>query len=60
MLEKTPWYWEVHRKLYKKMLDELDNEIYDAVMKSPHGLEAKNLNRVIELQIEKELKIKSF
>ncbi len=48
-------YWNLHAKIYKQKLDELDNETYRRIASNPHCDEAYNLNRIVKNIVESEL-----
>lgn len=48
-------YWNLHAKIYKQKLDELDNETYHKIADNPHCDEAYNLNRLVKSIVESEL-----
>ncbi len=55
MIEKNSYYWNLHKKFYKEALNELDYSVFQAISNNPHCDEARNLNKRVEIMVEREL-----
>ena len=55
MIEKNFFYWNLHKKIYKKELDKLDNTILNKIMADPRCEESYNLNKRAEIEVEREM-----
>ncbi len=51
-------YWQLHKKVYLNLLDEVDAEIRAAIISYPYGEEAEAFNEKVNLEVEKQLEIK--
>ena len=51
-MEKDTKYWQAHKQAYTEVIDELDLEIADKVMKNPNGPEGKEINKKVEVRIK--------
>lgn len=45
-----------HKEIYWRLLNELDNDIYSRIIAVPHGEEARQLERRVEIILENEFK----
>lgn len=58
MTTKNPAYWVAHKEVVQDLLDELDSDIQDLVLKSPESLEAVRFNKKVHEEVKKRLDLK--
>jgi hypothetical protein len=52
---KAPAYWPVHKEVYQDLLDELDEEVRDIVLKDSNSLESVNFNKKVNEEVERRI-----
>jgi|TARA_R110000744_G_C19141127_1_gene538247 hypothetical protein len=54
-IKKDSQYWSIHKEIYMKELDKLDDEIAGIVQTKPYSKEANMFNEKLDAQIEKRM-----
>ena len=51
-MNKDNNYWSLHKSIYMKELDKLDNSVINVIQNKPHSKEADLFNEKIEKKIQ--------
>ncbi len=51
-MDKDNRYWNIHKEVFNKFLNELDTEIVDKIYRNPNCVEAHLLNKKVEKEIQ--------
>ena len=55
MARIDPQYAQLHKEIYERCLDELDNDIIKIIMSTPHSEEAALLNARVESELHRHI-----
>jgi len=58
MNTKSPAYWAIHKGVVQDLLDELDSDIQDLVLKNPESLESIRFNEKVDSEVKRKLDLK--
>ncbi len=58
MNTKSPTYWATHKNVVQDLLDELDSDIQDLVLKNPESLESIRFNEKVDAEVKRRLDLK--
>ncbi len=58
MNTKSPAYWATHKNVVQDLLDELDSDIQDLVLKNPESLESIRFNEKVDAEVKRRLDLK--
>ena len=54
-MKLDPRYARLHKKIYQRLLDELDSEVISSIMGNPNGEEAVLFNQRVEQTLREEI-----